>query len=137
MELNCRKKAISYVMNISIIIILAMFITMHAFFYGSSDILNLHDETTAYEGMEITELEADEVETDNIISASTLKYGISKGNSADTTEKTTSIITYASYPSSIAFNTILIIAFIIFCLSLFKILPDDWTLINQKVRLDD
>ena len=48
-----------------------------------------------------------------------------------------SISALAAALKGIFFNILLIVVFLIFYLNLFKSKPDDLTLVNQKVRLDD
>jgi len=136
MESNSRKKSITNIINISIIMLLTTLITMHALLYGNCEDLNLYDKTITYEVKAGTEL-AIEKANDYFISANTSKSDMFEINKADNAKKIPSIIAYAAIPNSICFNTILLVIFIIFCLTSFKFLPDDWTLINQKVRLDD
>lgn len=48
-----------------------------------------------------------------------------------------SILLISAIPKGISLLFFLIIVFLFFFLALFILLPDEWTLINQKVRLDN
>jgi len=137
MELISRKKNISKFLAIFIIILFALSISMNIIFYGSYSDYNIYGETAANKVKAITELEVGEEEAGNNISVNTSSNKIFIRNVTDSTNKVISILERVFIPNNIGFLTLLFVIFIIFYPFLFIFLPDDLTLVNQKVRLND
>lgn len=119
MEINNKKNHLSRIEVIFIMLLFTMCLTMNVFFCSSYNPYELLDKTTGIETWTISE--------SNAINGD--------GETISKNICTPPII--AAIPMGISLFPFLIIAFLFFFLTLFILLPDGWTLINQKVRLDN
>lgn len=115
MEINNKKNHLSRIEVIFIMLLFTMCLTMNVFFCSSYNPYELLDKTTGIETWT------------NAINGD--------GETISKNICTPPII--AAIPKGISLFLFLIIAFLFFFSTLFILLPDGWTLINQKVRLDN
>ena len=137
MELNNKKKHLSHIRVYFIMLLFAMCIPMNVFFCSYYNLYELLDKTTVIETWAISESIAANGDGDNTTYFKT--SFLNKNNSYDGTI-TKNICTahmIAAILKGISLHLFLIIVFLFFFLTLFKLLPDGWTLINEKVRLDN
>ncbi|MDC7288937.1 hypothetical protein NXH76_14095 [Blautia schinkii] len=136
MEINNNKNHLSHTKASFIMLLFAMCLIMNVFFCGAYNPNESFDETTA-------------IDT-RIISNS---IPVNEGGDTDTYSKALFLnkdncyhktitknifpILIAAIPIGISVLLFLITVFLFFCLTLFILLPDGWTLINKKVRLDN
>lgn len=137
MEINNRKNQISCITVSFIILLLAICFTMNVFFCGADNSCKLLDKTTAIETWSISKDIAVNEDGDNTayFNASFLNENNSYNETITKNICTIPMLTVITKGFSL--HLVLVIAFLFFFLSLFKVLPDDWTLIDQKVRLDN
>lgn len=103
-------------------LLLAMGLTMNVIFCSNYNLYNLLDKTTVSETWAISE------------------HSVSNEESGDTETKTKNlwpIPVIAAIPKGLSQLLFLIIVFLFYLSTLFILLPDEWTLVNQKVRMDD
>lgn len=110
LEINNKKIYLSQILIFFIMLLFAASLTMNVLFCSNYNLYKLIDKTTVTETWAISE---------RIVSSE---------DDDDTT---------CSYPKRVQSAFFLIIVFLYFFSTLFRLLPDEWTLINQKVRLDD
>lgn len=110
---------------------------MNVLFCSNYNLYELIDKTTVTEAWAISE---------NIVSSegdddtTHFKVSLSSDNNSHTETVTKNIYPIpiiAAIPKGFSLLFFLIIVFLYFFLTLFRSLPDEWTLISQKVRLDD
>lgn len=136
MELKCRKTSKSNILLIIAIILYTVSISMYALLNSNYSAFNIYNVSTPAEVKSVVECEFKDVVTDSMIDdiinniANQIYKAVSKS-------KIISILSSADILVSIYFQTILFVIVMIFCSNLFIFLPDDWTLLNQKVRLND
>ena len=136
MELRFRKINISNILLIIAIILFGVSITMYALLYGNYGAFNIYSASTAVEVKAVVESELEEAETDNIITNAVTNV-VHRIYKVTTSSKVISIFSNAVISNSLYFQPILFIILMLLCSNLFIPLPDDWTLLNQKVRLND
>ncbi|MDO4273406.1 MAG: hypothetical protein Q4D16_07050 [Eubacteriales bacterium] len=137
MELNSKKNHLSRVMVSLGMLLFAMCLTMNVFFCGSYNCTELFDETSVSETWSISESIVAGGDGDN--SACFVDSFLNKSKSFNDAENknicSTPII--AAISEGISQLPFLIVVFLFLFLILFILLPDGWTLINHKVRLDN
>lgn len=111
-------------------------LTMNVHFCSNSNLYELIDKTTVTEAWEISESIVSNGDDDTTHFKVSL---LSENNShAETiTKNICPIPIIAAIPGGFSLLLFLIIVFLYFFSTLFRLLPDEWTLIRQKVRLDD
>jgi hypothetical protein len=108
---------------------------MHAFLYGNSGVNNIIDSLNTFEVKTVAEhVLGDE---DNNIAFYLSKEVNYKVDKFEATPKVIPTFKSVVLLHNLYFLTFLIVVFIFFYTILFNSLPDDWTLLNQKVRLND
>lgn len=137
MEINNKKKHLSRMEVSFIMLLFAMCFTMNLFFCSSSNLFELLDKTTVIDTWAVSENTA--VNGDRDITAYSEASFFNKNNSYNETitKDICTISIIAVIPKGICLFLFLIIAFLFSFLTLFILLPDVWTLINYKVRLDN
>ena len=137
MEINNKKNHLSRIRVFFSMLLFAMCLTMNVFFCSTYNLYKLLDKTTVIETCAISESIAANEDVDN--SAFIKASFLNKNNSYNETitKNICSIIMIAAIPEGISLFLFLNIVFLNFFLALFILLPDVWTLINQKVRLDN
>ena len=128
MEINNKKNHLFRILIFFIMLLFAMGLTMNVLFCSNYNLYELLAKPTVIETMAISEsiVTSEDGDDTTHFKASFLN----KNNSH------TEMIT-AAVPNGFGPLLILIIVFLFYFSALFILLPDEWTLINQKVRLDD
>ena len=128
MEINNKKYNLSYIRAFFIMLLFAICLTVNVLFWSTYNFYELLDKTAVTETWANSESIAANEGSDNTtcVKASFLN----KNNSH------TEMIT-AAVPKGFGPHLFLIIVLLFYFSALFILLPDEWTLINQKVRLDD
>lgn len=132
--MNDNKK---YTLNLNRIIFLLLFaasITMSLIIYGERDAFSVHaiDHTFQYQAITSNELPEDnEIYNNTLIIPS-----ISKNDKSGILYKTCYNLLLAAIIGSLYFFEFLLFVIIIYFIT-FQKLPNDWTLINLKIRLND
>ncbi|MDD3339912.1 MAG: hypothetical protein PHS82_13775 [Lachnospiraceae bacterium] len=137
MGINNKKNHLSHISVYIIMLLFTMCVTMGVFFccnYNPYDLLN---KTTANETWTTSESVIVNGDVDK-----TTDFRISllnKNNSYDEnqTKNVLSILLIAVIPQGIGLLLYLAIVFLFILATFFILLPDGWSLINQKVRLDN
>lgn len=136
MEINNKKHYLSQIRVSFCMLLFAMCLTMNVFFCGTYNLYELLDNTAAIETQVISESVMTNEDGDNTACLNTLF--LNKNKSDNTIAKSISpILITAAVPKVISLSFFLIIVFLFLFLPLFILLPDDWTLVDQKVRLDN
>ena len=137
MEINNKKNHLSRIRVSFIMLLFAVCLTMNVFFYGAYYLYELSNMTTVIETRSISESITASDGGDN--TTYSMASFLSKSNSYNETipKKICSIHMNAVIPEEIIPRLFLAIVFLLFFMTLFILLPDGWSLINQKVRLDN
>lgn len=137
MEINNKKNQLSRILIFFIMLLFAMGLTMNVLFCSNYNLYELLDKTTAIETWAISEsiVSNDDCDDTTLYNASFLSENNS--HAASVTKNRCSIPVIAAIPKDFILRLFLTIVFLYFFSALFRLLPDEWTLINQKVRLDD
>ena len=109
-------------------LLFVMGLTMNVFFCSNYNLYELLDKPTVIETMAISE---NIVTNENDDDTTHFKASFLNKNNSHA-----EMIT-AAVPKGFGPLLFLIIVFLFYFSALFILLPDEWTLINQKVRLDD
>lgn len=128
MKLNPKKIHLSHILIFFIMLLLAMGLTMNVFFCGNYNLYELFDHATVIETQAVSK---NVVPNRNDDDTTHLKASLLSGNNSCPKP----II--AVVPQSFNLFLFITIVFLYFFSTLFRLLPDEWTLIRQKVRLDD
>ena len=128
MEINNKKNHLFRILIFFIMLLFAMGLTVNVLFCSNYNLYELLAKPTVIETMAISESIVNSEDGDDTthFKASFLN----KNNSH------TEMIT-AAVPNGFGPLLFLIIVLLFYFSALFILLPDEWTLINQKVRLDD
>lgn len=118
-------------------LLFAMCLTMNVLFCGTYHLYELLDRTTVIETQVISEniVASEGGENTTSFKASFLNKNHSYDETITKNIRPTPII--AAIPEGISLHLFLTIVFLFFFLTFFILLPDEWTLVNQKVRLDN
>lgn len=136
MEINNKKNHLSRIRFTFIMLLFVMCLAMHVFFC-SNNLYELLDKAAVIETWTISENivanEGGNLTTDQKPSL------LNKDNfyNKTITKNIHSIRMIAAIAKGISLLLFLIIVFLFFFFTLFILLPDEWTLINQKVRLNN
>ena len=136
MEINNKKNHLSRIGFTFIMLLFVMCLAMHVFFC-SNNLYELLDKAAVIETWTISENivanEGGDLTTDQKPSF------LNKDNfyNKTITKNIHSIRMIAAIAKGISLLLFLIIVFLFFFFTLFILLPDEWTLINQKVRLNN
>lgn len=137
MRINNKKDHLSRISAFIIMLLFTMCVTMNGFFGSDYCPYELLNKTTVNETWASSESVVANEDGDNstVFKASFLN----KSNSyhETITKNISSIFVVAAIPHGISQLLFLTIAFLFILLTFFILLPDEWTLINQKVRLDN
>ena len=134
MEINNKKKHLFHIKVSFITFLFAMCLTINAFFFSSYNFYELVDKTIAIETCTVSESIVSDGEGDNTTYYKT--SFLSKNNSyyETITKNTCPIFMVEVILKGI---NLLLFLIVIFLFDLIILLPDKWTLIKQKVRLDN
>lgn len=128
MGINNKKNHLFRILIFFIMLLFVMGLTMNVLFCSNYNHYKLLDKPTVIEPMAISENIVTNENDDDTTHFKALF--LNKNNSH------AEMIT-AAVPKGFGLLLFLIIVFLFYFSALFILLPDEWTLINQKVRLDD
>ena len=128
MKISDKKNYLSHILFFFIILLFAASLTMNVLFCSNYNLYELLDKPTVIESMAISE---NIVTNENDDDTTYFKASFLNKNNSHT-----EMIT-AAVPKGFGPHLFLIIVLLFYFSALFILLPDEWTLINQKVRLDD
>ena len=137
MEKNLKKNHLSCIRVFFILFLFAVCITVNALFCSAYNLYEVLDKTTVFETCEISGSIVTNVDGNNITCFKTSFLDKNNSSNETITKNKCSILTIAAIPKATGLLLFLIIVFLFFYLTLFILLPDKWTLINQKIRLDN
>jgi cbb3-type cytochrome oxidase subunit 3 len=132
--MNAWNKAISNLRLLFFFILFAVVISMSIVLNGYTDMYSQNDESASYDKILITGTEQDAEPIKSFIDH------VLRENTSDNTSDKTKVFTSFSFVTSLNGIDILFLLYIVvffICLHLFIFLPNNWTLVNHKVRLDD
>lgn len=136
MEINIKRNHLSRIRVYFIMLLFAMCLTMNVLFCSTYNLYELLDKTTVIETWAISESIVVNEDRDNNTYVKAPSLNKNNSNNETIAKNISSILMIAAIPKGINLF-LLIIASLFFFLTLFILLPDGWTLINQKVRLDN
>lgn len=137
MEIINKKNHLSRILIFFIMLLFAMGLTMNVLFCSNYSLYELLDKTAVIETWAISESMVSNEDGDD---TSHFKASFLSKNNSHTetiTQNICPIPIIAAIPKGFSLLLFLIIVFLFYFSTLFILLPDEWTLINQKVRLDD
>lgn len=152
MKLNCNNKAKLNISFYFIVILIVITVSMHAVFYGNHDLYSIYDNIVSYEAKALNISEKNSVDEYRVNAAIAYEQDATNGHyistnisndetsslsKADNIPKSFSCFKYIMISDSINYLTSFLVISHIFYSNLFISLPDDWTLVNHMVRLDD
>lgn len=137
MEINNKKNHSSHNRVSFNMLLFAICLTMNMLFCSAYNLYEISDKTTAIETWAISESIVADEGSDNTTYFKASFLNKNNSYNETITKNICSILTIAAIPEGISLLLFLIIVFLFFFLTLFILLPDGWTLINQKVRLDN
>lgn len=136
MKINNKKIYLSHVLFFFIMILFAATLTMNALFCSKYSFYELLDKTTVIETWAISENIVFNEEGDDTTPFKASFLSKNNSHTETITKNICPIPMIAATPKG--FGPLLFLIIVLFYFSsLFILLPDEWTLINQKVRLDD
>lgn len=135
MEMNNKKNYLSHILIFSIMLLFAASLTMNVLFCNDYNHYKLIDKTTVTETWEISEsIVSNEDDTTHFKTSFLSEHN---SHTEIITKNICPIPIAAVIPKGLSLLLFLTIVFLYFFSALFRLLPDEWTLIGQKVRLDD
>ena len=137
MEMNHKKNHLSRIAIFFIMLLFAMCLTMNVFSGSSYHLHELSDKPARIETWKITESIAASGDGDNTTCFKTPFLPLNHSFHETTTKNICTVHIPAALPNGIGQPLFLIIVFLLFFRTLFILLPDGRTLMNQKVRLDN
>lgn len=136
MERN-KKNHLSRIRVYFIMLLFAICFTMNVFFCSNYNLYESLDGAAVIETWAISESIVINKDSDNTTYGKSSFFNKNNSNNETIAKNIGSLFMIAAIPKGISLLLILIIVFLFFYLTLFILLPDGWTLINQKVRLDN
>lgn len=137
MEINNKKNNLSRIRVSFMMILFAMCLTVNVLFCSTYNLYELLDKTTVIEAWANSESIVANENSDNTTYVNASSLNKNNSDNETITKNIRSIMMTADISKGISLLLFLIIAFLFFFLTLFILLPNGWTLINQKVRLDN
>ena len=137
MGINNKKNHLFRSLIFFIMLLFVMGLTMNVLFCSNYNLYELIDKTTVTKTWEISE---NTVCSEDDNDTTHFKVSFLSNNNSHTetiTKNICPIPVIAAIPKGFSLLFFLIIVFLYFFLTLFRLLPDEWTLISQKVRLDN
>ena len=135
MKINNKKHHLSRIRAYFIMLLFVMCLTMNVLFCSTYN--DLLDKTTVIDTWANSESVVANEDSDNTAHVKSLFLNKNTSNNETITKNISSILLNTDIPKEISLILFLVIVFLFFFLTLFILLPDEWTLINQKVRLDN
>lgn len=137
MEINNKKKRLSHIIVFFSMLLFAVCLTVNVLFCSTYHLYELLDKTTVIETWKVSKSIAANEDGDNTFFFKSPFLNNNHPYDETITNKIFPIFMAAAIPKGISLLLFLIAAFLFLFLTLFILLPDRWTLINQKVRLDN
>lgn len=137
MKLNNKKFYLSHILIFFIMLLFATGLTMNVFFCGNYNLYELFDHATVIETRAISENVVSNENDDDTPHFKAFLLSVNKSHTETITKNLWPRPIIAAIPQSFRLFLFIMLVFLYFFSTLFRLLPDDWTLINQKVRLDD
>ena len=140
MEINNKKNHLSRMLFFFIMLLFVMgltILTMNVLFCSNYNPYGLSGKTTVIEARAISESSFSNEGGDK---TTCFKTSFLSENNSDTgiiTKNICPIPVIAAITQEFSLFLFIILVFLYFFSAFFRLLPDEWTLINQKVRLDD
>lgn len=130
MEINNKKNHLSRIRFSFIMLLFAIGLTMNVLLCSTYNLYDLFNQPTAVETWAVSE------STDTNGDGDHTTYFKTSANET-ITKNLSSIFMIAAVPKGISLLLFLIIVLLFYFLTIFILMPDEWTLMNQKVRLDN
>lgn len=118
-------------------VLFVMCFTMHALFCGNYNPYESLDQAAVIEAWTISESIVTTENNENTLYSISSSLNENNPHTESIANNRSAISMIAAVPNRSWLFLFLIIAFLDFFLNLFILLPDGWTLITQKVRLDN
>lgn len=137
MEINNKKNHLSHILFFFIMLLFAAGLTMNVLFCSNYKLYGLSGRTTVIEARANSESSFSNEGGDK---TTCFKTSFLSENNSDTeiiTKNICPIPVIAAITQEFSLFLFIILVFLYFFSAFFRLLPDEWTLINQKVRLDD
>lgn len=136
MKINNSKNRLSHIIAFFVMVLFTMCLTMNVLLGGNYNLYESLDNTTVIETWTISESVAANQDSDNTTHFRPLFLN-NKDSHTETIRKSICPISIiAAIPKGFSLFPFLLIVFLFIFLTLFILLPNSWTLINQKIRLD-
>lgn len=136
MEINNSKNRLSRIIAFFVILLFTMCLTMNGLLGGNYNLYEPLDKTTVIETWTISESIAANQDSDNETYYKSLFLNNNNSHTETITKNTCPISIIAAIPKGFSLFPFLIIVYLFIFLTLFSLLPNNWTLIDQKIRLD-
>lgn len=136
MEINNSKNRLSRIIALFVILLFTMCLTMNGLLGGNYNLYEPLDKTTVIETWTISESIAANQDSDNATDYQSLFLNNNNSHTETITKNICPISIIATIPKGFSLFPFLIIVYLFIFLTLFILLPNSWTLIDQKIRLD-
>lgn len=137
MKINKKKNYLSHILIFFIMLLFAAGLTMNVHFCSNYDLYGLIDKTTVTETWEISESTVFNGDDDDTTHFKVSLLSENNSHAETITKNICPIPIIAVIPGGFSLLLFLIIVFLYFFSALFRLLPDERTLISLKIRLDD
>lgn len=137
MKITNKKKYLSHILSLFVMLLFVAGLTMNVHFCSDFNLYELTDKTTVTETWGISERIVSNEGDDNTTHFKASFLNEHNSHTEAVTKNTGSIPLIAVIPKGFSLLLFLIIVFLYFFSTLFRLLPDEWTLMSQKVRLDN
>lgn len=137
MGINNKKNYLSRIRVSFSMLLFVMCLTLNVFFCGTYNLYELLNKTAVIEMRVSSESIADIGDGNNTTYFKAPLFNKTNFYDETITKNIGSLCMNTAIPKGISRLLFLIIIFLFSYLTLFILLPDRWTLINQKIRLDD
>lgn len=137
MGINNKKNLLSRISIIFIMLLFAMCLAINVSFCSNYSSYELLDKATITETWAISESAVANGDGDNTTDFKASFLNKNNSHNEAITKNICSMFVIAAIPQGISLLLFLIVVLLFFFLTFFILLPNGWTLINQKVRLDN
>lgn len=137
MGINNKKNHLSRISVYIIMLLFAMCIPINVLFCGNYNPYELLNKSTAIEMWTTSESVVVDEDVDKTTDFKTSFLSKNNAYNETLTNNASSILVIAAIPQGISLLLYLTVVFLFIIAASFISLPDGWTLINQKVRLDN
>ncbi|WP_343248963.1 hypothetical protein [Diplocloster hominis] len=137
MKINNKKNHLSRMLFFFIMLLFVMGLTMNVFLCSNYNLYGLLDKTAVIETWANSESIVSNEGGDDTPHFKASFLGKNNSHTETITKNICPIPMIAAIPNGFSLLLFLIIVFLFSFSAFFILLPDEWTLINQKVRLDD